>query len=274
MPVTAIRHIRRMRGGAQSHLMLASDDNFYVVKFQNNPQHLKILTNELIAGELLRALGLPAPFGEIVDVNWDLIAGVKELRIETGHGWEPCKAGPQFGSKFVGSLIPALAADYLPSSELRRVRNLRDFWGMLAFDKWTSNADGRQVVFRRNTVAQPFRAIFIDNGLCFNGGEWGFTNAPLLGAYARSMVYEGVKGWDSFEPWLTRIEEFNPSRLERLASLVPEEWIGNSRDALEALLEKLAKRRSRVRELIQSFRVSSRQPFFHWTSVSSSVVAA
>lgn len=274
MPVTAIKHVRSMRGGTQSHLMLASDSNFYVVKFLNNPQHSRILTNELIAGGLLQMLGLPAPVGEIVDVGRGLIAGSEELRIETGLGLEPCSAGPQFGSRFVGSLIPGLAADYLPSGELARVMNLTDFFGMLAFDKWTSNADGRQVVFRRNRMGWRFHAIFIDHGLCFNGGDWRFTDAPLSGAYARNMVYESVKGWESFEPWLTRIEEFNPGRLERLAYLVPEEWVGDSRGALEALLEKLVRRRSRVRELIQSFRVSSRSPFPHWTSVSNAVVAA
>jgi len=37
MPVNARRHVRRMRGGAQSHLIEAGDGHFYVVKFLNNP---------------------------------------------------------------------------------------------------------------------------------------------------------------------------------------------------------------------------------------------
>ena len=35
MPTQAVQHIRRMRGGAQSHLMRCADHNYYVVKFQN-----------------------------------------------------------------------------------------------------------------------------------------------------------------------------------------------------------------------------------------------
>jgi hypothetical protein len=31
----AVQHIRRMRGGAQAHLMRCSDGHFYVVKFRN-----------------------------------------------------------------------------------------------------------------------------------------------------------------------------------------------------------------------------------------------
>ena len=41
----ALEHIRRMRGGAQAHLMRCSDSFYYVVKFQNNPQHVRILAN-------------------------------------------------------------------------------------------------------------------------------------------------------------------------------------------------------------------------------------
>ena len=39
----ALEQIRRMRGGAQSHLMRCSDGLYYVVKFQSNPQHRSIL---------------------------------------------------------------------------------------------------------------------------------------------------------------------------------------------------------------------------------------
>ena len=48
MTVIAVQQVRRMRGGAQSHLMLGADDNMYVVKFQNNPQHMRVLANELL----------------------------------------------------------------------------------------------------------------------------------------------------------------------------------------------------------------------------------
>ena len=53
MPLTATRHVRKMRGGAQSHLLEADDGNWYVVKFRNNPQHWRVLVNELLCGALL-----------------------------------------------------------------------------------------------------------------------------------------------------------------------------------------------------------------------------
>ena len=54
MPVDALRLIRKMRGGAQAHLIEADDGNFYVVKFRNNPQHRRILVNEWLGGSFLR----------------------------------------------------------------------------------------------------------------------------------------------------------------------------------------------------------------------------
>ena len=48
-----------MRGGAQSHLMRCSDGNYYVVKFQNNPQRRRILVNALLGTRLAGRMGLP-----------------------------------------------------------------------------------------------------------------------------------------------------------------------------------------------------------------------
>ena len=46
-----------MRGGAPSHLMRCSDGLYYVVKFQNNPQHRRILVNEMLGTKLAARLG-------------------------------------------------------------------------------------------------------------------------------------------------------------------------------------------------------------------------
>ena len=61
MPVDARRLIRKMRGGAQAHLIRAADGDHYVVKFLNNPQHRRILVNEWIASVFLRYLGISTP---------------------------------------------------------------------------------------------------------------------------------------------------------------------------------------------------------------------
>src|SRR5215467_3411596 len=99
MPTEAVQHVRRMRGGAQAHLMRAADGHFYVVKFQNNPQHLRVLANEWLATRLAERTGLPVPVTELIDVNPWLIENTPELRIELGGSSVPCLAGVQFGAR-------------------------------------------------------------------------------------------------------------------------------------------------------------------------------
>src|SRR6202008_1903667 len=101
MPTEAVQHVRRMRGGAQSHLMRCEDGHFYVVKFQNNPQHLRVLANELLATRLAEAVGLPVPATKVVEVSEWLVAHTPELRMQLGGAASEkspaCKAGFQFG---------------------------------------------------------------------------------------------------------------------------------------------------------------------------------
>jgi hypothetical protein len=262
--VRAIQQIRKMRGGAQSHLMLGEDGNAWIVKFQNNPQHLRVLPNELLATRLAAGIGLTVPACEVVEVSAWLIENTAELEMDLGQRRERCRAGLAFGSQLVGGLMPGHVADYLPEEQLTEVRNLAEFAGALALDKWTCNANGRQALFHRKSREKRYSATFIDQGFCFNAGDWRFIDAPLRGVYARNAVYRGVTGWESFEPWLTRIEQFDAAKVWAIAETIPPEWYEGDAEVLEKLVEKLLSRRPLVRELIASFRESSRQPFPNW----------
>jgi hypothetical protein len=55
-------------------------------------------------------------------------------------------------------------------------------------------------------MATPYSTLMIDQGFCFNAGEWNFPDAPLRGLYARNRVYQAVTGMESFVPWLDRLE--------------------------------------------------------------------
>jgi len=264
LAVTAVQQIRRMRGGAQSHLMLGADDHLYVVKFQNNPQHLRVLANELLATRLAEAAGLTVPVCEVIEVSEWLIAHTAALDMDMGRRRETCRPGLQFGSRYVGGLMPGFVVDYLEEEALLEVRNLNEFAGMLALDKWTGNANGRQAVFSKKARERRYLATFIDQGYCFNAGEWRFVDAPIRGVYARNTVYREVTGWESFEPWLGRIETMAAGKIWGIAETVPPEWYGGDPAALEQLVEGLIARQGRVRELIGEFRESSRRPFPKW----------
>ena len=265
MAVLAVQAIRRMRGGAQSQLMLGSDGALWVVKFQNNPQHRRVLANEFIATRLAAAVGLTVPVCDVVEVTEWLVKNTPELRFELlREDRQPYSAGLQFGSRFVGGLMPGQVVDYLPEQQLEEVRNLKEFAGMLCIDKWAGNCNGRQAVFERRPRERRYRATFIDQGFCFNAGEWNFPDSPLRGVYQRNRVYAAVTGWESFEPWLSRVEQMSADTLWKIAEQVPPEWYGGDTTLIEQLMEQMLARRPRVRELIASFRDSDRRPFPMW----------
>ena len=265
MAVLAVQGIRRMRGGAQSQLMLGADGRLWVVKFQNNPQHVRVLANELIATRLAEAAGLTVPATDVIEVTEWLVANTLDMNVDLGRGVKArCSAGLQFGSAFVGGLMPGQVVDYLPEPQLAEVRNLGEFAGMLCVDKWTGNCNGRQAVYERRARERKYRATFIDQGFCFNAGEWTFPDSPLRGVFARNSVYERVTGWASFEPWLSRVEQMEAGKLWTIAEQVPPEWYGGDLGELERLVEQLLARRGRVRELIAGFRDSNREPFPNW----------
>ncbi len=255
-----------MRGGAQAHLMRCERDEYYVVKFQNNPQHLRILANELLGTRLAGRLGLPVPVSAVVEVGEELIAHSGEMVMQLGQSSAPCRAGLQFGSRYPGSPAEVVVYDFLPDEQLREVENLGDFLGMLVFDKWSCNTNGRQAIFYRAPGSSRYQALMIDQGFCFNAGEWNFPDAPLRGLYARHRVYESARGLESFAPWLDRLENrITEAVLDEAAGEIPPEWYNFDQDALYRLLEQLHRRRKRVRELILSAKDSYRQPFPNWT---------
>jgi hypothetical protein len=236
-PLRALEEIRRMRGGSQSHLMRCSDR--------------RVLVNELLATRLATLLGLPTTTGAVIDVSEELIRLTYDLMIEMPRQRIPCQAGPQFGSRYLGDPRRQAVFNFLPDEQLGQVLNLHDFAGMLVFDKWTCNTDGRQLLFKTESEGQRYEMVMIDQGFCFNAGEWDFPDAPLRGIYARRIVYAEIKSIADFEPWLSKLEnEFNTELLFETASDIPPEWYEFDTASVQRLLECLDRRRTKVRELL------------------------
>jgi hypothetical protein len=261
--ISAVQHLRPLRGGAQSQLLRASDGNCYVTKFQNNPQHIRVLVNEMLATRLGLALGLPMSRVEIIEVSDWLIEHTEDLQIQLAGQKVPCRSGKQLGVLYVG--CPERTLDYLPPELLEKVCNVADFARILVLDKWTCNADGRQAIFCRKTPrSRRYSATFIDQGYCFNASEWSFPDYPLRGVHASNCVYAGVRAWEAFEPALTRAEKMDSGAIWQCAVDIPEEWYEGDRGALHRLVETLCLRRGIIRQLISIFRESTRNPFPNW----------
>jgi hypothetical protein len=271
--VVAVEYVRRMRGGSQAHLLRCSDGEYYVVKFQNNPQGTRILANELLAAILASRLGLPIPESAIVDVAELLSKRADDLTIQVGRGNVSCSPGACFGSRLpseagpYGIRVPIAIESYLPDCPPQQIVNHAEFARMLVFDKWTCNSDCRQVMFTRAHGAQDYTVTMIDNGYCFNGVQWTFPNLPKGGLSPRPSAYETVRGIDSFETWIQILEaDAGVQLLDHLADQIPPEWYQRDGKALHCLLDGLNRRRHHVRALLYTSRSEFPQCFPNWAN--------
>lgn len=199
-----------------------------------------------------------------MEVSEWLVENTPGLKIDVSPRSVPCASGLQFASRYVGDPEHNRVFDYLPDSLSHRITNPDDFPHVLVFDKWTGNSDGRQAVFVQRPPRREYEAIYIDQGYCFNAGEWNFPDSPLRGVFARNSVYASVTGWRSFEPTLSQVEQIDVADLWKIAAEVPEEWYERDSEGFIALIETLHARRTLLRELITSFRNSTRNPFPNW----------
>jgi hypothetical protein len=276
MPVEARRLVRKMRGGAQAHLLEASDGAFYVVKFQNNPQHRRILVNEWLGAAFLGYLGIATPEAAIVQVSPSFLDENPEVSIQLGSRKVTVEPGWHFGSRYPGDPARTVVFDFLPDSLLGKIENLCDFRGILAFDKWAGNADSRQAIFFRarlkewlpgavgSAARMGFVAQMMDHGFLFEGPHWRFSDSQLHGVYFRPMVYQDVSGLDSFQPWLDRIVNFPEEVIDQALKQIPASWIEGDESALEDLLGRLLSRRRRAPDLIEESRRGRLNPFPAW----------
>ncbi len=276
MPFHARHFIKKMRGGAQAHLIEASDGNFYVVKFQNNPQHRRILVNEWITSAILRYLNIRTPASAIIDFSPDFLEQNQDIFIQQGFKQVRPEATWHYGSRYPGHPHRMAVYDFLPDTLLDRVNNLHEFTAVLAVDKWLGNTDSRQAVFFRAQIkdyapdssAHPlkknFLAQMIDHGYTFNGPHWEFQDALPQGIYFRSIVYRKVTSMENFQPWISQIVAMPIEVLDEALRSLPPEWVGEDQEELESLLEKLWRRRTLVEDLLLRLRNSHVSPFMNW----------
>ena len=276
MPILATRLIRKMRGGAQAHLLECDDGHYYVVKFRNNPQHRRILVNEWMASVFLNYLEISTPATAIVNVPSEFLDANPDVHLQLGSRRLAVEPGWHFGSRYPGNPSKIMVYDFIPDMLLEKTANLNEFRGVLAFDKWIGNADARQAIFFRARLQQwspsagagemraGFVAHMMDHGYVFDGPHWTFADSPLQGLYFRPSVYRGIRSWDDFQPWLDRLVHFPEDVVDQAQKQLPPEWLEGDDSALDALLAKLMSRRKRVPDLLRDSQRGRVNPFPDW----------
>jgi hypothetical protein len=68
------------------------------------------------------------------------------------------------------------------------------------------------------------------------------------------------------------METMDPALVWRAAEEIPPEWYGGDLAELEMLVERLLARRGRIRELVEEFGRSGREPFPKWVGMGKRLV--
>ena len=244
--------------------MRADDGHFYVVKFQNNPQHLRVLANELLATRLAESVGLPVPITEIVIVQEWLIKNTPELRVDLAGLSSHCKPGLQFGARYVCDPAEGQVFDYLPESMFAKVKNLAALpvcWWWI--NGWETPTDGRPCSGRKPTSGNiPRRSL---TRAIASMPENGISRTRPCAAFMRATLsIRTFAAGNHLSPGSAAWRSMDPAVIHEIAGAVPPAWTGNDWGEMERLAAAIVERRSKVRELITAFRDSTRQPFPSW----------
>lgn len=219
--ISALLHIRKLRGGAQSILVRASDGFFYIVKFLDNPQGPNVLFNEAIGTELFRGVGLPVPEWRPIYVSEGFLDQYPECWVEAEGGMRRPTAGWCFGSRFLGLRHEDLY-EILPPRRFGHVGNRKDFWTAWVLDVLCGHDDHRQAVFV-GRQSGPLEAYFIDHGYLFFGASG--NESPRIGKsrYLDPDIYAhaGPEDADNIQ---SAIQGLELNALTEVADSLPEGW--------------------------------------------------
>jgi hypothetical protein len=251
-PIQAKQYLRKMRGGSQSCLIRAEDDNLYVIKMLGNPQGSQILFHEALGTQLMGHIGLPVPAWSLIELTAEFIESNPESWFDIGASrrYRPI-AGLHFGSKL--AVADSTAYEFLPAKWLAQVVNRSDFVGALLFDLWCSHRDRRQAVFIPGT-GRDLEAVFIDQGALFSDAKIPTSRANLCAMYWDPEVYAGLDVGDLLPFWESRIQAFDLVKFEKefCAIGLPAEWYTPA--TAPDILSKLKRRQKSLGRLSSSIR--------------------
>lgn len=238
--------IKRQTGGSQSRLVRCDDGKLYVLKTHPNPQGPNVLANEALGATLMEGLGLIVPPWRPVRIDLRSLHLFPELAMETATGHTLPACGIHFGSEFVGSPEQTVF-DYMPQSQVHRIKDTAQFLPVYLFDVWTSHQDERQCLFRGDRVTRMYEVFFIDNGHLFGGPDWRKVDGRPKGNCSTLIQPPSLED-PRIQHYLTQFERQIPPLLHYAIDLIPKEWHEHD---IYMLYARLLCRLERLRTLVE-----------------------
>ncbi len=250
--LSAENFLRRMRGGAQSSLVRASDGALYVVKLHGNPQGPNVLANEALGSWLAAQLGLETPAWRQISISDEFLAQNPEMWFETPSGRVRPAAGLHYASRLVETQADGSVYEILPRSWFARVQNREEFLGMLLLDLWCNHTDNRQACFVQEAGARGLRAVFLDHGHMFNGADGASDARAAAALFLDRAMYEGLWSQKQVNEWMRKICAIPAQAANTFVASLPAEW---SAAPMELTVVSLLERRQMLQQLLPGVRV-------------------
>ena len=227
--VTATRYVTPLReGGSLPAIVEADDDGLYVVKFRGAGQGPKALAAEIVAGELGRVLGLPVPELVFVDLPADLAVAEPDQEIQDLLA---ASAGLNVGMDF---LPGALAYDERTGRRLDPELAAAVVW----FDALTMNVDRTPrnpnlLVWHGNLwLIDHGAALFLQHGVA----DLATVARRPFPQIAEHVLLAHAASLPAVDARLGALD----LPLDAIASLIPEDWVGDRGQYAAYLRDRLA----------------------------------
>lgn len=257
--LSAAAFVRRMRGGAQSSLLRASDGKLYAVKLQGNPQGPNVLGNEALGSWLTARLGLKTPEWSRIAIDDAFLDQNQQMWFETQSGRERPKAGLHFASRLQEAAGTGSVYEILPRTWFAHIKNREDFLGMLLLDLWCGHADNRQACFIQEANERGLIAVFLDHGHMFggpgHGGSWDLH--PAVSFFLDRTMYDGLWLDGRVGEWMRKIWSIPAEAAYTFVSSIPPEW---SSTPLELVVATILERRHTLQQLLNGLRAQFKAP--------------
>jgi len=226
-------------GGSEPHVFDTADGH-YMVKVRNNPQGLRVLTNELVGGLCLDWLRVNHPESAVIMIDQALIDLSPEAKFRNGQKLEH---GEAFGSKYWQS-------DPSGTVSVNLIENKADAAGTLALDTWLPPSDSRQYRLRASKEAPGRYDYFpVDQGHQFGNPNWTANDlASKQNAIATPAAVVPMTA-DDLALSIVRLRAFSDEIAAHMVGEIPGGWLEN--DLRRALQKYLVARAGPVADAIE-----------------------
>ena len=251
--INPVAYQKKLEGKSNSHLITFNDGKEYVVKFFQLGFE-KTLPNEWIGYCFARYLGLPVPFGRLVEIPQEFTLQVPELV-------DVHQTQFQFASMYIPDCLNGHQVSNVPN-----ISNRQSLAGIILLDYWLCNRDRtRKNILLYEAESGNYQLWMIDQAEIFGRYNWlhsDLENLPVevLKSATHELMAQFIKNEQNFTEHLEIIQTMPILLMEEIVSIIPDEWMV-SKEEKKAIVSTLVNRRKKILpELMHKFLKKVYQP--------------